>query len=78
MANKFKVGGLDWTKFVVVDPQLLRKVDSHFTRADFSKLQSELGWHPKVDFPALVDMMVQERIRVLELAMASTNEVPHT
>src|ERR1700682_1532456 len=70
----FRVGGLDWTKFVVVDPLLLRKGDSHFTRADSSKLQSELGWHPKVDFPALVDMMVQERIRVLKLSMASTDE----
>jgi len=69
----FRVGGLDWTKFVVVDPLLLRKVDSHFTRADPSKLQSELGWRPKVDFPALVDMMVQERTRVLKLSMASTD-----
>jgi GDPmannose 4,6-dehydratase len=69
----FRVGGLDWTKFVVVDPLLLRKVDSHFTRADSSKLESELGWRPKVDFPALVDMMVQERIRILKLSMASTD-----
>jgi GDPmannose 4,6-dehydratase len=68
----FSIGGLDWTKFVVVDPLLLRKVDSHFTQADSSKLQSELGWRPKVDFPALVDMMVQARIRLLKLAMAST------
>jgi len=57
----------------VVDPLLLRKVDSHFTRADPSKLQSELGWRPKVDFSALVDMMVQERIRILKLSMASTD-----
>src|ERR1700676_632444 len=70
----FRVGGLDWTKFVVVDPLLLRKVDSHFTRADSSRLQTELGWHPKVDFPALVDMMVQERIRVLKISLASTDE----
>lgn len=69
----FKVGGLDWTKFVTVDPLLLRKVDNHFTRADTSKLQSELGWHPKVDFPTLVDMMVQERVRTLKLSMASTD-----
>src|SRR6267378_4670417 len=69
----FRVGGLDWTKFVVVDPLLLRKVDSHFTRADALKLQSELGWRPRVDFPALVDMMVQERIRILKLSMASTD-----
>jgi GDPmannose 4,6-dehydratase len=61
----FRVCGLDWTKFVVVDPLLLRKIDSHFTKADTSKLRSELGWRPKVDFHALVEMMVHHRIRIL-------------
>lgn len=69
----FRVAGLDWTKYVVVDPSLLRKVDSHFTRADSSKLRSQLGWSPRVDFQTLVEMMVQERVRVLKLSMASTN-----
>jgi GDPmannose 4,6-dehydratase len=68
----FKVGGLDWTKYVEVDQTLLRKVDSHFTQADPSKLQQQLGWQPKIDFPALVDMMVQERLRLLKISLAST------
>jgi GDPmannose 4,6-dehydratase len=66
----FRSVGLDWTQFVVVDPLLLRKVDSHFTRADNSKLQTELGWSPKIDFTALVKIMVQERIAVLQGAIA--------
>jgi GDPmannose 4,6-dehydratase len=69
----FKVGGLDWTQFVDVDPSLLRKVDSHFTQGDSLKLRSELGWRPKVDFASLVDMMVQARIRALKLSLASTD-----
>jgi GDPmannose 4,6-dehydratase len=69
----FKVGGLDWTKYVARDQALLRKVDSHFTQADSSKLQSRLGWRPKIDFPTLVEMMVKERIRILKLSMASTD-----
>jgi GDPmannose 4,6-dehydratase len=68
----FNVGGLDWTKYVEVDQTLLRKVDSHFTQADPSKLQLQLGWQPKIDFPALVDMMVQERLRILRNSLAST------
>ncbi len=64
----FAVGGLDWRQYVVTDDTLLRKVDSHFTQADTSKLQSLLGWRPKVDFFALVRMMVQERIRFLKLS----------
>jgi GDPmannose 4,6-dehydratase len=66
----FKVGGLDWAQFVVMDQTLLRKVDSHFTQADPTKLHSQLGWQPKVDFPMLIDMMVRERIRILEASLA--------
>jgi GDPmannose 4,6-dehydratase len=66
----FNVGGLDWKQYVVIDDSLLRKADSHFTRADSSKLQSQLGWCPKVDFFALVAMMVQERIRLLKLSQS--------
>jgi GDPmannose 4,6-dehydratase len=67
----FKVGGLDWRQHVVVDESLVRKVDSHFTRADSSKLLSQLGWRPKVDFFALVAMMVEERIRLLRLSRST-------
>jgi GDPmannose 4,6-dehydratase len=69
----FKVGGLDWTKYVAVDQSLLRKADSHFTQADTSKLQSQLGWRPKVSFPQLVEMMVLERIRLLKLSAVPTD-----
>lgn len=69
----FKVGGLDWTKHVAIDKTLLRKVDSHFTQADPSKLQSQLGWRPKIDFQALVEMMVQERMRILMTSLASAD-----
>jgi GDPmannose 4,6-dehydratase len=69
----FKVGGLDWTKYVTVDKTLIRRVDSHFTQADTSKLKSELGWQPKVDFTALVNIMVQERIRMLQASLLPTD-----
>jgi GDPmannose 4,6-dehydratase len=69
----FRVGGLDWTQYVVVDQTLVRKVDSHFTQADTSKLESELGWQPKVNFSELVEMMVQERLRFLNVSLLSTD-----
>jgi GDPmannose 4,6-dehydratase len=72
----FKVGGLDWTKYVAVDQSLLRKVDSHFTQADTSKLRSQIGWRPRVEFAELVNMMVQERIRILELSLATEKTGP--
>ena len=69
----FNVGGLDWSQYVVIDDSLRRKVDSRFTRADPSKLHSKLGWRPKVDFFALVTMMVQERIRFLKRTQSTIN-----
>ncbi len=69
----FNVGGLDWKQYVTIDESLLRKIDSRFTRADPSKLHSKLGWRPKVDFFALVTMMVQERIRLLKLTQSTIN-----
>ena len=65
----FKVSGLDWTKYVEVDRSLLRKIDSRFTQADSTKLKSELGWKPKIDFTGLVAMMVKERMRTIELQL---------
>jgi GDPmannose 4,6-dehydratase len=69
----FGVVGLDWNDFVAADPTLLRKVDSHFTQADSSKLRDELGWRPRTNFPTLVDMMVRERIRLLTPSTASVD-----
>ena len=70
----FGVAGLDWKQYVVIDHSLIRKVDSHFTRADPSKLLSQLGWRPKVDFLALVTMMVKERIRLLKPSQSAIHQ----
>jgi GDPmannose 4,6-dehydratase len=67
----FNVGGLDWRQHVVIDDSLLRKIDSHFTRADSSKVLSQFGWRPKIGFVELVTMMVQARIRLLNLSLSA-------
>jgi GDPmannose 4,6-dehydratase len=69
----FGVVGLDWTKFVEADRSLLRKIDSHFTQADPTKLKSQLGWSPKVDFGELVSMMVHARMKHLKLQFDHSN-----
>ncbi|WP_184083395.1 GDP-mannose 4,6-dehydratase [Afipia massiliensis] len=55
----FGLVGHKWTDHVVVDPGLIRKVDSRYTRADTAKIRSVLNWQPNVDFHALVSMMVK-------------------
>jgi GDPmannose 4,6-dehydratase len=50
--------GLDWQKFVKVDPRFQRPAEVDVLQADPTKAGRELGWRPKVGFQALVQMMV--------------------
>ncbi len=54
----FARAGLDWQKYVRVDPALLRPAEVDHLLGDASKARSELGWTPEVDFTQLVEMMV--------------------
>lgn len=57
---------LDYTKYVVSDPALLRPVDIPETRGDATKARTLLGWTPKTSFTELVNMMVDERRKRVE------------
>jgi GDPmannose 4,6-dehydratase len=50
--------GLDWQKFVKVDPALMRPAEVDHLLGDASKARQTLGWKPQVDFRQLVEMMV--------------------
>lgn len=50
--------GLDWRKHVVSDPSMMRPAEVENLLGDYSKAKRELGWTPSVDFPGLVQMMV--------------------
>ena len=50
--------GLDWQKYVKLDPAFLRPAEVDHLIGDASKAQTELGWKPSVDFKGLVEMMV--------------------
>jgi len=50
--------GLDWKKFVVVDPQFYRPAEVELLLADSSKARKALGWQPNVSFEQLVRLMV--------------------
>jgi GDPmannose 4,6-dehydratase len=49
---------LDWKKFVVQDPALVRPAEVDHLLGDSSKARRVLGWKPEVDFDGLVAMMV--------------------
>jgi GDPmannose 4,6-dehydratase len=50
--------GLDWKQFVKVDPRFVRPAEVDTLQADPTKAKRELGWAPRVDFRALVTLMV--------------------
>jgi GDPmannose 4,6-dehydratase len=50
--------GLEWQRYVKTDPALLRPAEVDHLIGDSGKARKRLGWHPNVDFPALVRMMV--------------------
>jgi GDPmannose 4,6-dehydratase len=54
----FSAVDLDWEEHVVIDERFLRPAEVDLLVGDPSKAVQTLGWRREVDFPALVDMMV--------------------
>jgi GDPmannose 4,6-dehydratase len=52
--------GLDWRKYVIIDPKLFRPADVTHLIGDATKAGTELGWKPEVSFKELIKMMVDE------------------
>jgi len=68
--------GLDWRKYVVLDPKQIRPAEIYALRGDASKARRVLQWEPRVSFTELVHMMVDadmERVQC-ELAEQSRNK----
>jgi GDPmannose 4,6-dehydratase len=56
--------GLDWQKFVEMDPRYLRPTEVDVLLGDPSKARDKLGWRPKVGFKELVRMMVEHDLEL--------------
>jgi len=57
--------GLDWRKYVVVDPKLYRPAEVDLLLGDASKARAKLGWTPEVTFNDLAHMMVDSDLGLL-------------
>lgn len=55
----FKHAGLDWEKYVEIDPRYFRPAEVDLLIGDYSKAKEKLGWEPKVTFDELVKIMVE-------------------
>ncbi len=54
----FAHAGLDWEKYVEIDPRYFRPAEVDALEADPSKARTVLGWQTEVSFHQLVRMMV--------------------
>ena len=68
--------GLDWEKYVAIDPRYLRPTEVDLLVGDASKAQRHLGWKPATTFKSLVKLMVQADIDLLKAHQEGRIKVP--
>ncbi len=62
----FAAADLDWEKHVVIDERFLRPAEVDLLVGDPAKAEKTLGWHREVEFPALVQMMVEADLALVK------------
>ena len=59
----FSHAGLDWNKYVEIDPRYFRPAEVELLIGDYSKAKQKLGWEPKTKFTELVKLMVEADLK---------------
>jgi len=76
LEEAFSQVGLDWEKYVAIDPRYLRPTEVDLLVGDASKAQRQLGWKPATTFKSLVKLMVQADIDLLKAHQEGRIKVP--
>jgi len=63
----FSYAGLDWQKFVKIDPRYFRPTEVENLIADTARARKALNWQPKVAFKDLTKIMVDADMRAAGL-----------
>jgi GDPmannose 4,6-dehydratase len=58
--------GLDWKKYVEIDPRYYRPAEVEVLIGDYNKAKRKLGWEPATKFADLVRLMVDADIKLLK------------
>jgi GDPmannose 4,6-dehydratase len=66
LEEAFSYAGLDWSKYVEVDPAYFRPTEVDYLLGDSSKARRALNWEPRTSFQQLVRMMVDSDIMLAE------------
>lgn len=65
----FSYVGLDYRDFVVQDPKFYRQIEHYDLTPDTTRAKEILGWEPKVDFPTLIQNMVEYDLKLARREM---------
>jgi GDPmannose 4,6-dehydratase len=68
----FGMVGLDYVKYVVVDPRFYRPLETQQLIANPAKARERLGWTSRTPFPDLVRQMVENDCALLGLPAAAS------
>ena len=61
--DAFSYVGLDWEKYLKIDPRYLRPTEVQELIADSSKAKKNFAWQPKIKFKELVRIMIDADMR---------------
>jgi GDPmannose 4,6-dehydratase len=71
----FAHAGLDWQKYVEIDPNYFRPAEVDLLIGDYSKAKKKLGWQPKTTFAALAKLMVDADVKMVQDHLAGRGRV---
>lgn len=66
VAAAFSEVGLDWQKYVEIDPRYFRPAEVDALIGDNSKAKQKLNWQPKTDWKELAKLMVKADIALVD------------
>lgn len=66
----FSFVGLDWEKYVRIDPDLFRPAEVNILLGDATKAKEKFGWAPKISFRDLVWEMVESDCKAAGVSVA--------
>jgi GDPmannose 4,6-dehydratase len=78
VARAFALVGLDWERYVEIDPRYFRPTEVDELCGDASKAATALGWHPRTTFDGLVRLMLEADLREADLDPAAHLSAPST
>lgn len=71
--ESFGLVGLDWKKYVEIDPRYYRPAEVDLLLGDPTKAKEKLGWKPKTTFKELVKIMLEYDLNSVGLSLKDFN-----